>query len=309
MEQFIISPEFLNNYSSLHTRTSYQSDIQKFLEYLKDFYPNITNFESITRDHIINYRNYLVEFGGSQEDGHAPKSISRKLSALTSYFHFLVETKMLEHNPALSVKRPRREVKKPTNALTAEQVRALLDSVKTNPKAGIMHYALLMTFFTTGLRKSEILYLKKKHYREINDYKVLEYVGKGGKIGQKVVHPDTALAIDNYLLMMKDKGRELIEEDWLFQPTHNPSNPTNVNKPLNPKTINQLLETFGKRIGLNFTISPHSARATFIGELLEIGVDIYSVAREVNHSSVTTTQEYDKRRKKLSDSPVLKLKY
>ena len=56
-------------------------------------------------------------------------------------------------------------------------------------------------------------------------------------------------------------------------------------------------------------ICPHSARATFITELLHLGVDIYSVAQEVNHSSVKTTQEYDKRRKHWNDSPVKKLDF
>ena len=73
--------------------------------------------------------------------------------------------------------------------------------------------------------------------------------------------------------------------------------------------LNEILQNYGKKIGLNFNISPHSARATFIGELLDAGVDIYSVAREVNHSSVKTTQEYDKRRKKIKDSPISKLRY
>ena len=108
---------------------------------------------------------------------------------------------------------------------------------------------------------------------------------------------------------MDKLGRSLEREDWLFQPSHNPTNPDQLNKPLNPKTINEIIDSYAKKIGLNFKVTPHSARATFIGELLEQGVDIYSVAREVNHSSVKTTQEYDKRKKKLSDSPVFKLKF
>jgi len=159
------------------------------------------------------------------------------------------------------------------------------------------------------MRKSEILQLKFKEYREINDYKVVEFKGKGGKIGQKVLHPLCVEALEEYLIWMSSVGRKHIDEDWLFQPTRNPSNPSNLNRPLNPRTINEIIAGYGKKIGLNFNISPHSARATFIGELLEAGVDIYSVAREVNHSSVKTTQEYDKRRKKLSDSPISKLRY
>jgi integrase len=143
----------------------------------------------------------------------------------------------------------------------------------------------------TGMRKSEILFLKVKDYREINDYRVLEFKGKGGKVGQKVLHPICVEALEEYREWMNQQGREHGPEDWLFQPTRNPKDPSNLNKPLNPRTINEIVSHYGKKIGLNFNISPHSARATFIGELLEAGVDIYSVAREVNHSSVKTTQE------------------
>ncbi|MCR9204539.1 MAG: site-specific integrase, partial [Halobacteriovoraceae bacterium] len=128
-------------------------------------------------------------------------------------------------------------------------------------------------------------------------------------VGQKVLHPLCVEALEEYLEWMRGLGRGHGPEDWMFQPTRNPSNPTHLNKPLNPRTINEIVTSYGKKIGLNFSISPHSARATFIGQLLEAGVDIYSVAREVNHSSVKTTQEYDKRRKKLSDSPIAKLRY
>ena len=172
-----------------------------------------------------------------------------------------------------------------------------------------MHKALLVTFFMTGLRKSEVLQLKRVDYREINGNRFLEFRGKGGKVGQKLLHPTCIEAIDEYLTWMESVDRKHQTEDWLFQPTRNPANPKNLNKPLNPKTINEILDSYAKKINLGFKISPHSARATFISELLELGTDIYRVAREVNHSSVTTTQEYDKRRKRISDSPILDLKY
>ena len=108
---------------------------------------------------------------------------------------------------------------------------------------------------------------------------------------------------------MESIERKHHKEDWLFQPTKNPANPKETNKPLNPKTINEILDNYALKIGLGMKICPHSARATFISELLERGVDIYSIAQEVNHSSVTTTQEYDKRKKKWEDSPIHKLKF
>lgn len=304
--------EFFENYTSEHTRLNYENDLKKFQEFLTEQFKH-SDFIKVKRDQIIKYRNWLNEFGGHRQEGHAPKTIARKLAALSSYFDYLVQKGVIEQNPVTSVKRPRLEVKSPTHALSRDQVRALMaeidKEIEEKKDSAVMHKALLLLFFTTGLRKNEILQLKYRHYREINDYKILEFVGKGGKIGQKVVHDTAIEALAFYIERMKAQGRGHGPEDWLFQPSVNPSNPTHLNKPLNPKTINEILQKYAKKIGLNFPVSPHSARATFIGELLELGVDIYSVAREVNHSSVQTTQEYDKRRKKISDSPVFKLRY
>lgn len=300
--------EFFDNFTSEFTRKSYRIDINNFLTWTAEHF-KITSYSKIERTNIIQYRNWLSEAGGRHGDPCAPKTVARKLAALSSYFDFLVEKGECDFNPVTSVKRPRREVLSPTNALSSEQVTSLLAAIDENKRSGIMHKAILLMFFTSGLRKSEILNLKFKDYREINDYKIIEFKGKGGKVGQKLLHPQCIEALETYLDWMKEKGREHESNDWLFQPGHNPTDPTNLNKPLNPKTINEFLSGYAKKIGLNFKVSPHSARATFISELLEAGVDIYSVAREVNHSSVTTTQEYDKRRKKITDSPVYKLKF
>lgn len=305
---FKLYEEFFENFTSEHTRSNYLRDIEQYLNWIH-FYYKLDKYKEIERIHIIKYRNYLAEAGGRDGSACAPKTIGRKLASLSSYFHFLVEKGVCDFNPATSVKRPRTEVMTPTNALSGQQVRDLLAAIDMNKKAGPMHKALLITFFTTGLRKSEVLNLKFKNYKKVSAGVILEFKGKGGKLGQKLLHPSAISALENYFSWMESVERKLEGNDWLFQPTKNPSDPKNLNRPLNPKTINEILQYYAKKIDIFFKVSPHSCRATFIGELLELGVDIYVVAKEVNHSSVKTTQEYDKRRKKISDSPVHKLDF
>lgn len=302
--------EFLENFTSEHTRKSYKNDIKKFIKYLKMTSSSIDNIKKIQRKHIIKYRNYLSEFGGQNNEPSAPKSIARKLSCLSRFFDYLVEKNITTLNPVTSVKRPRRDTIKPTNALTSQQVRDLIDSIKLDSKSGHLHMALLITFFTTGLRKSEIIYLKYRDYKKNENEAYFEYIGKGGKRDQKLLHNSCIKVLDNYVnYMIKEQKRIFKPYDWLFQPTKNPKNPKDLNKPLNPKTVNEIIRKYSLKIGINFPVSPHSARATFISQLLDQGIDIYSVAQEVNHASVTTTQEYDKRRRKFKDSPVKKLDY
>ena len=229
-ENLVFYSEFFENFTSEHTRSSYKSDIRKFFIYLDEIELKIKKYSTIDRSHIIKYCNFLTETGGVDGRPCAPKTIARKLASLSSYFDFLVEKGECDFNPVTSVKRPRREVLKPTNALSAEQVREIFDIIDLSSKSGHLHKALLITFFTTGLRKSEILNLKFKDYREINDYRVVEFKGKGGKVGQKLLHEDCAEAMEAYLAWMQKENRGHESEDWLFQPTRNPQDPTNLNK-------------------------------------------------------------------------------
>lgn len=303
-----LDEEFFENFTSIHTRKSYQSDISSFLEFAQENF-RVENYADINRQMIIKYRNMLSEVGGHGGEASAPKTIARKLASLSSYFDFLVERRVCEFNPVSSVKRPRRVVMSPTRALNASQVKELMSAARSHPTCGPLHYALLVTFFTTGLRKSEILALRVMDYKNYGEHKILEYRAKGGKLGQKLLHPLCVEALEAYMLWMKENEREHIQKDWLFQPTRNPKDPSNLNKPINPRTINEMISKYALKIGINFPVTPHSARATFISELLTQGVDIYRVATEVGHASVTTTGEYDKRRKELADSPVGKLPY
>ncbi len=303
---FLLDEEFFENFTSHHTRKNYLVDINQFLEWIS-FYYQFDDYDQIRRIHIIKFRNFLSETGGHNDEPCSPKTINRKLASLSTYFNFLVEKNLAPANPVTSVKRPRAEVKSPTNALKKEQVLEIFNEIEKNKNSGPLHKALLVTFFTTGLRKSEILNLKIKHFRRHGDNHILEFIGKGGKLGKKLLNPVCIMAIEEYLAWMRENERETAPNDWLFQPTRNPSNPEYLNKPLNPKTINEIIDRYSKKVGIGHKVTPHSARATFISAILDIGVDIYVVAREVNHASVKTTQEYDKRRKKLLESPVMKI--
>ena len=299
-----IQEEFLDNFLSNHTRISYRTDIHQFFYFLENLSSKKFEFDEIERHHVIQFRNHL-----QRDKGYTPKTVARKLAAISSYFDFLVEKGRMESNPSFSVKRPRKEVVRPTPALLKKEVWDLFNAVKDNRGSGPLHRALLVTFFMTGLRKSEILYLKRKDLQKINENYFISYKGKGGKRGLKLLHPLCVKELLSYLLWMETRGRGHKETDWLFRPTRNPSSPGHLDKPLNPKTINEIFDYYGKKIGLSHSISPHCARATFISTLLENGADIYKVAQEVNHSSVKTTQEYDKRRRKITESPIDKLDY
>lgn len=290
--------EFFFNFESPHTRLSYKNDILSFYQFLSDHFPTITENKQIERVHLVAFRNYL------QEKEMAPKSINRKFSALSSYFDFLIEKDHLEQNPTTAIKRPRQEVLTPTNDLSDNEVINLLNSVDEKSDSAPLHRAILFTLFTTGIRKSELINLKVKNFKKQNGQSLIEVRAKGGKILQKYLHPTCDEVLGAYRSWMLSLDRSMNQEDFFFRPTRNPHEGGEIDKPLNPKAIDYIIKMHAKRAGISTRISAHSARASYIGSALENGVALWRVSQDVGHSSVKTTEIYNKRKLKPEDGPV-----
>jgi site-specific recombinase XerD len=259
------------------------------------------DYGEIQKFHLVAFRNWLTD------SDLAPKSINRKMAANSSFFDFLVEKSIVPFNPVTSIKRPRQEVRKPTNDASDEQIRNLLELVDTLTGPGLLHRAVIYTLFTTGIRKAELINLKLKNFFLKNEIHIIEVRAKGGKQLIKVVHPKCAEVINDYLDYLKTSGEIPHQEDWIFRPSKNPLDPTHILKPLSPTSVDYIIKTWCLKAGIHQRISPHSARASYIGSAIESGIDLYKISRDVGHASVKTTEEYNKRRQKLSESPVFAL--
>lgn len=293
--------EFFSNFESLHTRKSYRIDITHFFEFLSEHFSDVSGYEFIERFHVVAFKNWLTD------QGLAPKTVNRKLAANSSFFDFLVEKNMMVFNPATSIKRPRQEVVSPTNDLSDEQIVNLFNEVDKLKDEGLLHKAVIYTLFTTGIRKAELINLKRKHLIKKDDFYFIDIRAKGGKNLQKVLHPKCAEVIFEYIAFLEKNGEPIHPEDWIFRPSKNPSDPTHIIKPLNPTSVDYIIKTWCKKVGIHQRISPHSARASYIGSALDAGIDLYKISKDVGHSSVKTTEEYNKRRQKVEDSPVFGL--
>lgn len=294
--------EFYHNFESPHTRKSYRIDISQFFEFIRDNFLEVRNYHDIKRVHLVAFRNWLTD------SGLAPKSINRKMAANSSFFDFLVEKSIIQFNPITSIKRPRQEVMTPTNDVSDEQIKHLLELVDAQTGPGLLHRAVIYTLFTTGIRKAELINLRLKNFFIKDGFHIIEIRAKGGKHLTKVIHPKCAEVINEYLDYLKsESGESLHPEDWIFRPSKNPLDPSHIVKPLNPKSVDYIVKTWCAKAGIDQRISPHSARASYIGSALESGMDLYKISRDVGHASVKTTEEYNKRRQKLQDSPVFGL--
>lgn len=299
--------EFFKNFTSEHTIKSYRNDIRQFFIFLAQQFGGFNGFKDISRFHVVAFRNHL------SEKEYAPKTINRKLSSVSSYMDFLVEKGLMPFNTNSSIRRPRQEVITPTNDLSDENVRSLLEALDAKTETAPLHKAVLFLLFSTGIRKSELINLKFEDYGNQGIHKVIHIVAKGGKRLVKALHPTCVEVVDEYLSWMKASGRTVEEGDYLLQPTKNPvtgdRDLEGLNKPLRPSSVDYIVKTWCKRAGIEERISPHSARASYIGSALEAGEDLWKVAQDVGHSSVRTTEIYNKRRQQLKDSPAYNLGY
>jgi integrase/recombinase XerD len=293
--------EFFKNFESEHTRRNYYIDIRQFFSFMVEHFKNIEQVKKIERVHLVAYRNFL------QEKEMAPKSINRKFSSLSSYFDFLVEKGIALINPTHSIRRPRQEVLRHTQDLSDQQVSRLFQAIDENTISGPLHKAIIVLLFSTGIRKAELINLRLQSFKKIDGHQVIEFRAKGGKYLTKVLHPHCVEVLNDYLLWMEKQGRSLKSEDYFFRPTRNPKDPRALDGKLAPTSIDYIIHTYCLKAGIEGRITPHSARATYIGSALESGVDLFRVSQDVGHASVKTTQEYNKRRQKLTDSPVYKI--
>jgi integrase/recombinase XerC len=209
-------------------------------------------------------------------------TIARKLSAVRSFFRYLVKYGVILDNPLELILTPKQKKTIPVY-LPVDDIFRLLDSIKTDTLAGIRNSAIFETLYSTGVRVSELAGL---NVFDVDFNKCLiRVVGKGDKerivpIGQKAA--DT---IKNYRKRLQiEIGIRGDENTPLFL------NPKNGR--LTPRSIGRILEKTAKESGLMIPVSPHTFRHTFATHMLDAGADLRVVQELLGHKSLSTTQKY-----------------
>ena len=271
---------WLANFTSKQTRKTYSEAITAAIQF---FGVNSSDeLYGISKAHVLAWREHLIN------SGMEPRSVSNRLSALSSLFKHLSEKQLVKENPVSGVKRPKTPSSRvATPAIAADDVRQMLEAPNRDTLQGKRDRALLHTFFYTGCRVSEVGRLKVKDLFQEQGYWMLDFQVKGGKRNRLAIHPNLYSCIQEYL----DAADHTIEpERLIFQPVKNGK----PDSPITSRQFARLFEKYASAIGLP-RLSPHSARATFITEALDRGHPAEAVQKSVGHASITTTLSYDKR--------------
>jgi integrase/recombinase XerC len=269
---------------SENTCRGYRNDLEGFMEYLAQD-PLAGNQRSQIGDpvkidgiHAITIRGYL----GWLHKKNKKTTIARKLSAVRSFFKFLVKRGLIDDNPAASILTPKQDKTIP-EYLPVDEMFRLLDSIQTASILDLRNRAIFETLYSCGIRVAELVGMDVRSVEFATG--VIRVLGKGRKerivpIGQKAL-----AAIIIY--------REQIKKEWGLSADHNGPLFLNKNKGrLSARSVARILDNLVKACGLLKPVSPHTMRHTFATHMLDAGADLRIVQELLGHKSLSTTQKY-----------------
>lgn len=257
---------------SINTVNSYLSDINIFLEYLKE---SKINYKDVNCEVIRTYLKYL------DEAKYKSSSINRLLSSLNDYYNYLVKMKYVKYNYFKDINRPRKEKKLP-NFINYEEYMTLIKQIEKEENEFLRTRNLLFLeiLFDTGLRVSEAVNIKLS---DINKSECsIRVLGKGKK--ERIVYfGEYALSYLNDYMTIR-VGINSLDKNYLF-----------LNKnytKLTRRGAEYLINSVTKQALLKQKVTPHTLRHSFATEMLNNGCDIRSVQELLGHKSLSTTGIY-----------------
>lgn len=263
---------------SEHTGDAYGRDLLQFAAWLEERKP-----ERLLRPSEIEPDD-LRAFFADLFDWLKPSSLERKVSCLRSFFRFLALEGIVERNPALEIRLPKKDQRAP-EIFTVDEIFTLLDGAfrETDPLTR-RDRAIWELLYAGGLRVSELTGLNLESLSF--DRREVRVWGKGGK--ERVVPVGEAAwrALSDYLSVRGEllSARGEGDPDALFLNYRGGR--------LTRRGVDQMLKKTLLRAGQGRTTHPHVLRHTFATHLLDGGADLRTIQELLGHRSLSTTQKY-----------------
>ena len=261
------------NYS-LHTVNAYGNDLIFFQDFLK------SNFDTEKLEEV-NYsmiRSWIVSM---VDAGVSNSSVNRKISSLKSFYKFLLKIKVIQSSPLLkhkSLKTP----KKLQIPFSENELDLVLNNLNfPDGFDGIRDKLIIDLFYTTGIRRIELIGLKMQNIDLQN--RTLKVLGKRNKERILPIVPVIATQIEKYL--SERAQLELIRDsEYFFLLLKGVK--------LNDSFVYRLINYYFSNVSEKVKKSPHILRHTFATHLLNNGADLNSVKELLGHASLASTQVY-----------------
>lgn len=259
--------------SSPNTIDAYMRDLDKFLRFIKDEGKDIL---SVQLEDLHHFSSLLMDVGIHSI------SLSRILSGVRSFYHFLVLSDVLEVNPTELLEFPKKPQHLP-DVLSVDEIDAIESVIDLSQPEGQRNKAIIETLFSCGLRVSELVNLKLSNL--FLDDEFIKVEGKGSKerlvpISEKAIHELQLYFMDRNLLPIP-----LEYQDFVFV-SHRRK------KPLTRVMVFLMIKDLVEKAGIQKRVSPHTFRHSFATSLLEGGANLRAIQAMLGHESIATTQIY-----------------
>ncbi|MGM9477508.1 tyrosine-type recombinase/integrase [Pedobacter sp. GSP4] len=259
---------------SQHTITSYQTDLDQFEEYIHTAFD--LDFLGVKHTHL---RSYMVEL---MEKETAENTINRKISALRSFYKFLLREGKAEQNPTVLIKAPKIPKRLPV-FVDAQKMDHLLDSEQYFDAsfASMRDHLVIELLFGTGMRLTELLQLKDT---DVDGYSAtIKVLGKRNKERIIPINKQLINQVNNYIELKKLQNFNNNLLNLIV---------TNTGTAAYPKLIYRIVTSYLNHISTHDKKSPHVLRHSYATSLLNAGADLNAIKELLGHASLAATQVY-----------------
>ncbi len=274
IEQFLEYITDEKGYSS-NTLAAYRNDLSQFMDFLGT---RVSAWDEVDRDVILDY---IMHMKSDQE--YASSTVARKVAAIKSFFHYLVDQGKLEDDPTATLDSPKVRKRLPRSIDQADLERLLKEPAREQTPKALRDRALLEVLYATGLRVTELVSLN------VNDVdmasgtlRLLRPKDKAERIVP--IHQRAIDPLRDYL----DQGR--------IQLLRDPQEPALFLNHRGHRLTRQglwlIVKHYVREVGIVEDVTPHTLRHTFATHLIERKTDLETVQELLGHANISTTQVY-----------------
>ena len=277
---------------------NWDTSIENFKNYLKlERGLSMNSIESYEFD-LIQFKNFIIENSINESpkkcssstvkrylyknfSNKKSRSQARSISALKSFFNYLLFEGEINSSPLNDIESPKIENKLP-EVLTEDEIKRLISSVNLDSEFGQRNKTIIEVLYGTGIRVSELIELKLSNifFKE----NILKVTGKGNK--ERFV-PLGKIAIIEIKKYLNNRDKLKINSkfsDILFL--------NRYGRQLTRSMIFKVINDSSKNAEIDKKISPHTLRHSYATHLLKNGADLRTIQLILGHESITTTEIY-----------------
>lgn len=262
---------------SAYTLRNYSAYLHKFQLWAEEY--GFKQIEEISRDDVIEFQSFLLR-------NHIPapskSTVNFYLIALRGLLKYLSDEdlKVLSPQKIVLAKTPHRQIQ----FLDGDDLEKIKQSISGDHLAELRNRAIVDVLFSTGLRVSELVGLKRNQVSLVTGEFSIR--GKGGKVRPVFLSSEALETLANYVETRADTN------PYIFI-RHYKNAALDSNKhPLTTRSVQRLVTNVAKQAGIAKPVTPHKLRHSFATDLLRNGADLRAVQELLGHSSVATTQIY-----------------